>query len=103
MTALRKLVPEGEQVPRLHRVAYYDWGSRRAICYPLGLHWAVSFVRWLWHLTYRFCHFQQTGLDELIAQAEERGRDSVTTEVFLSRYISHRNPVERSSPSGEGG
>ena len=37
----------------LYRIAWYDHPRRRAVCYPVGLHWLAWAVRWIWMWTYR--------------------------------------------------
>jgi hypothetical protein len=50
---LRMNVRDNEATPTLYRLAWYDYQIRRAVCYPLGIHWIAWAIRWLWMWTYR--------------------------------------------------
>jgi len=51
-----KSVSEGEIRPRGYGFAYYDIDYNRIVCYPLGIHLLVGFVRKVYHrfLSIRF-------------------------------------------------
>ncbi len=44
-----------EQMPMWYSPVYLEWGGRRTVCYPIGLHWLVRWARsfWLWALRVR--------------------------------------------------
>jgi len=44
---------DGEAAPPCYRIAWYDYRIRRAVCYPVGIHWIAWAVRWLWTWTYK--------------------------------------------------
>lgn len=35
-------------VPKLWRVAWYDWGRREYLLAPIGIHYLAWTIRWLW-------------------------------------------------------
>jgi len=68
----------GEEIPRTHRLAWYDHGRRRAVCFPLGLHWLMIIARRLWLLTYT--HSRPDRLERLAAPIA-RQRDEAEADL----------------------
>lgn len=53
MLRMRMTLKDGEGATSLYRIAWYDYPRRRAVCYPVGIHWIAWAARWLWMWTYR--------------------------------------------------
>ena len=45
---MRRLVLEGERVPRFYGRAYVDWLRGHSVAYPVPLHWIVGAWRSFW-------------------------------------------------------
>lgn len=48
---MRRVVTEGELLPRGYGAAWHDPTSRRVVCYPIPLHWIAGVARRIyWNL-----------------------------------------------------
>lgn len=45
MGQIKKIVQEGEIIPKFYGMAYWDYMRRIGICYPLGINWIVWLCR----------------------------------------------------------
>ena len=76
-------IRENERTPALYRIAWYDYCCRRAVCYPLGIHWIAWAIRACWHWTYK-----QTWPDAWERACAERcGRAVVWVAMQVNNYI----------------
>lgn len=72
-------VREGEQPPTGYARVYFDFGTRYYVAWPIGLHWAVIFLRWVY---YQILVAYRPGALEIMQQAHfEAGRASGLQEV----------------------
>jgi len=57
-----------EECPFLYSSAWYDWVTHCEVCFPIGIHWLVRWVRafWLWTL-------RANARDALVAKAHATG------------------------------
>lgn len=45
---MKKIIDEGEILPRGYGVAYIRWDCRRVVCYPVPINWIVSWTVRAW-------------------------------------------------------
>lgn len=72
-------VREGEQPPTGYARVYFDFETRDFVAWPIGLHWVVIFLRWVY---YQILVAYRPGALEIMQQAHfEAGRASGLKEV----------------------
>lgn len=52
LPTIRKYRELGDMFPTGYRAAWPDAERCRDVCYPIGLHWILMLLRWLYHASY---------------------------------------------------
>jgi hypothetical protein len=73
MRLTRHQLHDGEQIPRLYRIAYIDLCTQAAICYPIGWHLVMRLFRriWEWSFVYSESRLETLVLEALVKQRAE--------------------------------
>ena len=68
---IRKYIGLYEKIPLGYVPAWEDWHRKRAVCYPIGLHWLMRWMRSFWHWT-----LGPTARDRREYQIHQKGYDA---------------------------
>jgi len=71
---MRRLIPDGMNIPRGYGLAFRDFQARQHVCYPLGIHLIVKTAAALyWRFIYLYPSFWERAIHRTEDKAYEDG------------------------------